>query len=619
MADFNITGSGGIEAEGASETLAIYGFESSGGTLAAGSGLSIKNINIEGLDGILIDGNALVLKDIEFNGSGGVLGNGSSLIQANYSFDGSGGALAAGNTLAIKNIIFSGSGGTLAAGSGLVIRNIVFSGSGGVLADGASSIQMIYNPLTSGGVVVSGNSIDKMLVISTASIPILFNLGDLPVYAYRVLGECSKLDCTKIPFKDSSNNCGNQVINYILARDIADVCRQLSSYDFVFRIKAVYKYNRAIFGFDYLADIKNNLVDPACPHYEDVTEDFCIQADCFDFCADLNTMALVKGIFSADLYRPNNSYGSIRLTGGYAITSASSYTFFASGGMDLTGNATTSGTNLIPIMAFTSNGSIGLSGSADTNNSYLGEFKVTISGGLEVNAFTVNINGQNGLQLQGQIVNPVTNICGCLTLMNYVQFESNLLTKSSLLSDFIYRNNLTFDKTIKLYYNQATKTFYNSIKYEGIGLSSSEHEEWNIVPELACTNQVSLTGDYLWNFSIFVSRKLYSNNILKNNLETRFYVYIPSSLAYDSIALLEFDLQVDTKNLIVYNNFKEIILNLEPRILKDNTKIFSSGAWITDPYLNLFVYSIETSLPQIFRPNKNSEKINVLPLVEFPQ
>ena len=598
MADFNITGSGGVEAEGASETLAIYEFESSGGVLAAGNSLVVKDINIEGLDGILVDGSGSVVKNIVFSGSGGVLGNGSSLVQTNYNFSGSGGVLAAGNTSAVKNIIFSGSGGAL--------------------ADGSSSVQMIYNPLTSGGVLVSGNSIDKILIISTASIPILFNLGDLPVYAYRVLGECSKLDCTNIPFQDASNNCGNQVINYILARDIADVCRQLSSYDFVFKIKAVYKYNRAIFGFDYLNDVRNNLVDPTCPNFEDVTEDFCIQADCFDFCADLNTMALVNGIFSADVYRPNNSYGNIRLTGGYTITNASGYTFSASGGINLTGNAATSGTNLIPVVAFSGGGSISLSGSADNNNSYLGEFTVTVGGGLDVDAFTVNINGQNGLQLQGQIVNSVANICGCLTLMNYVQFESNLLTKSSLLSDFIYRNNLTFDKTIRLYYNQATKAFYNSIKYEGIGLSSNDYEEWNIVPELACTNQLSLTGDYLWNFSIFVSRKLYSNNILKNNLETRFYVYIPSSLIYDSISLLEFDFEVDIKNLVVYNKFKEIIFNLEPRILKDNTKIFSSGSWITDPYLNLFVYSVETNLPQIFRPNKNSEKINVLPLVEFP-
>jgi hypothetical protein len=86
----------------------------------------------------------------------------------------------------------------------------------------------------------------------------------------------------------------------------------------------------------------------------------------------------------------------------------------------------------------------------------------------------------------------------------------------------------------------------------------------------------------------------------------------------NSSSFLEFDFQIDVKALIVYNQYKEIIFNLEPRILKDNTKLFSSGDWINDPYLNVFVYTIKTNLSEIFRPNKNLEKINILPLVNFP-
>ena len=579
MSQYDELGTGGIEVGGSGETPVIY--------------------NIYGSDGIEVGGDSLVLTNYNINGSGGIEGAGTAYIT--------------------RDIPVFGTGGATVSGIAYAVRVVSILGTGGSVSGGQSSSNIIFNPKTSGGLKASGNSIDKILVASSLSIPLLFDLGDLPVYAYRVLGDCSKLDCTNIPFKDASNNCGNQVINYILARNIGDVCTQLSSYDFVFKVKAVYKYSRAIIGIDHLQNIKSGIEDPVCPNFEDVTEDFCSQAQCFDFCLADNMLFLAKCIFTAGIYHPNNSYGSLQLTGGYTIVKSSNYNFFGSGNLNLNVQAGASGNGLIPLSIFVGSGALNLSGNANIGNSYLGEFTETISGDLILDAISLNLDGPDGLQLVGQTQNQVANICGCPTLLNYVEFESNLFTKASLLSDFLYRNNYTVEKTTRLYFNQNTKTFYNCLKYDGIGTSSTDYETWSIVLELSCTGQISLSGDYLWNFSIFASRKLYSNNILKNNLETRFYVYIPTSLLYNnSSSFLEFDFQIDVKALIVYNQYKEIIFNLEPRILKDNTKLFSSGDWINDPYLNVFVYTIKTNLSEIFRPNKNLGKINILPLVNFP-
>jgi hypothetical protein len=156
------------------------------------------------------------------------------------------------------------------------------------------------------------------------------------------------------------------------------------------------------------------------------------------------------------------------------------------------------------------------------------------------------------------------------------------------------------------------------LKFDGIGSVSSETENWNIVLELACTTQLTLSGESLWKLSFFIQRKTYKNKVQLNNLETRFYVFIPSKLIYNNSSLLEFDFQIDIKNLVVYRRFKDIIFDLQPRIVKDNIKLFSSGDWLADSFLDIYIFSINTPYAQIFKPNRNSRKINVFSLLESP-
>ena len=477
----------------------------------------------------------------------------------------------------------------------------------------------MFNPTSSGGLIASGNSTDITLVNSSLSIPILFDLGTMPVYAYRVVSICSKLDCTQIPLQEVDNSCDNQVISYILARNLGDVCVQLASYNFIFRVQVVYKYSRAIFGKDYLQDLKNNLVVADCPDFTDVTDDFCKEAQCFDFCVTKNTLFVATGSFTADYYHPNESTVNIVVGGSYSIRSVLSYySYFGTGTLSLNGLANASGINLMPLHIFTGSGNVTLNGTATVNNYYLGEYLVVASVFFDVSDFSVNTVDNLGLQLIGDEVNNTSNICGCKKLLNYVNFESNLLTKTSILSNFLYRNKISPDKTIKLYFNQFTKTFFNSLKFDGIGSVSGETESWNVVLELACTTQVTLSGQSLWKFSFFIQRKTYKNKIQVNNLETRFYVFIPSKLIYNTSSLLQFNFQIDIKNLVVYRRFKDIIFDLQPRIIKDNVKLFSSGDWLADSFLEIYIFSINTAYAQIFRPNRNSKKINVLSLLESP-
>ena len=618
MADFNFDGSGGVEVDGLAEPITTYNFSSSGGVEASGSAELIVEYKFSSSGGVEVSGNGNSSREVNFEASGGAEVSGSASIVVDNVIYGSGGVVVSGDSTDQTTYFVNGSGGAVAGGDAYEVRIVPIFGSGGAIAGGASSSYIIFNPTTSGGVEVSGNSTDIILAYASLSIPLLFDLGQLPVYAYRVVGYCSKLDCSDAPFTDPSNNCKNQVINYILARNLSDICDQLASYDFIFRVKAVYKYSRALFGFNYLQDVRNDLVDPNCNKYIDVTDDFCTQAQCFDFCIANNSIFLAKGIFSAAIYNPKKSYGSLKLTGGYALTKSSVYTYVSQGNINLNGGASFNGNNLIPNTVYAGTGAINLSGSITTNSSFKGEYNFTAYVDFNFDAVSVDLTGYNGLPLVGEEVNPVTNICGCFRLLNYVNFESNLFTKSSILSYFLFRNKISPEKTYRLYYNPATKTFYNAIKFEGIGNLQNETESWNIIVELACTDQVTLSNESLWNYSFFIQRKTYKNNILTNNLETRFYVYIPKHLIYNNSSLLEFDFQIDMKNLVIYRRFKDIVFDLQPRIIKDNIKLFSSGEWINDPFLNVYIFSISNAYSNIFKPDRNSTKIDISSLLNSP-
>ena len=619
ITDYFFNGNGEVLVSSNSNVETEYFFSGIGEVLVSGQSSMIKEYVFNANGEVLVSGSSSTLTDYFLNGNGQVLVSGNPSIETEYFLNGNGGVELGGDSIDSQVRTIYGSGGVDVSGNAKAVRLVVFKGSGGILGGGKVKANVIFNPIISGGVVVRGNSKDRILYNSKLSYPILYDLGDLPIYAYRVTGYCEPLNCDTNPFSDPQSNCGHQIVNYVLARSISDLCAQLQNYDYIFRVKAVYKYDKAILGIDNLNDIQSGLVDPNCPKFEDVTDDFCLQTECFDFCLLENAIFLIKANFTAAVYVPNVSNGKLKLSGGHRIKSASAYSYSASGSYEFNGNAVASGNNLIPNILFSGSGSQNLAGNAGVKFPYLGIFSVTASADIDVELIGIDSTGGEGFILEGDTLNPVANICGCKTLLNYVDFQTNLLTKTSVFSNFIYRNNLSVSKNLRLYYNQKSKTFFNSVKFDGYSTSSNNTESWNLVVELACTNQFSRFGDSLWNFSFFLSKKNYdTNNVLQNNLETRFFVYIPSVILYTNTNLLEFDLQVDMKNLVVYNKFKQIIYELQPKLAKDNIKLFSSGDWIADPFLNIFAYSLANNFDPLFRPNKNVKKINILSLTQTP-
>ena len=133
-----------------------------------------------------------------------------------------------------------------------------------------------------------------------------------------------------------------------------------------------------------LNDIQNELVDPNCPKFVDVTDDFCLQTECFEFCLNADALFLAKGVFSADIYVPYKTNAQINLSGGHKITKASAYSFSAISNNTLIGNAAASGNNLLPNVAFTGSGSQKLLVTSNTYCSYLGEFPTYGYGDLTV-------------------------------------------------------------------------------------------------------------------------------------------------------------------------------------------------------------------------------------------
>jgi hypothetical protein len=54
--------------------------------------------------------------------------------------------------------------------------------------------------------------------------------------------------------------------------------------------------------------------------------------------------------------------------------------------------------------------------------------------------------------------------------------------------------------------------------------------------------------------------------------------------------------------MVVYNKFKDKIVNVQISTFKDNIKLFNSGDWYSDPFFNIFIYSKPINIEQYLRP-----------------
>ena len=457
---------------------------------------------------------------------------------------------------------------------------------------------------SSGKIGISAFSEQHLYEDFSNNFPLRYDLGKMPLYCYRVSGRGTLPEMFKPPVGFNNQIVYSQIYN-IFARSITEIPEKLREGNFKGYVYKVYKYEKAIYNKDFLNDIASGVVDPNNYGFINVTKEFCKLPDAGEFCTEFYEVT-AKASFTTDYARVFEGSGSLKIRVKSKISNSSYFKYKVKrkikNRINFMGSATVIGVNLLPTLTYQGSGNLKIKAKAKKQNNYLGYFTFNAVGNLEIiNSNNYNYNPAENVfdPISGSNI-PVT-ACGCPANTNLIYFSTNLFKRNSILDKFLYRNNLSSQELIKLFYDTKAKTYFNSLKLEGLSLIEGKKEIWNISTSLGCTNQVDFNQKSLWQFSCSITRKIFNKNKI-DSLESKVSIFLPYNLICTSIDALEFYYRVNLKEMVVYNKFKDKITNIPISIYKDNIKLFTSGNWLVDPFFNVFIYSKPILLEQYYRP-----------------
>lgn len=445
----------------------------------------------------------------------------------------------------------------------------------------------------SGKINASASSGQHYFEQYTNDFTIRYDLGKMPLYCYRVSGRGTLPNMFKPPVGFNNQIVYSQIYN-IFARSITELPNKLKEGNFKGYVYKVYKYEKAIYNSQYLIDASSGAIDPNNYGFIDVTKEFCKLPEASDFCTAFYEVE-AKASFTTNYARTFESIGTLKIKGKSKINNSSYFEYKVKrkvkNRLKFIGSATSIGTNLLPTLTFQGSGSLKINAKGKKQNNYLGFITFQALANFDL----IDSNNYN-YNPKDNIFDPIANnnvpitACGCPANTNLIYFANNLFKSNSILDKFLYRNDFKSQDIISLYYDNKNKSYFNAVKYDGLGLTENTRELWNISTSLSCTNKVDFNQNPLWLFSCSISRKIY-NNKKSNTLESKISLYLPYNLICTKIDALEFYYRANLKEMVVYNKYKDQITKIEISVFKDNTKLFSSGDWVTDPFFNVFIYS----------------------------
>ena len=432
----------------------------------------------------------------------------------------------------------------------------------------------------------------------TNDFTIRYDLGKMPLYCYRISGRGTLPNIFKPPTGFNNQIVYSQIYN-IFARSISELPNKLKEGNFKGYVFKVYKYEKAVYNSQYLLDVASGVVDPNNYGFIDVTKEFCKLPDASDFCTAFYEVT-AKATFTTDYARNFESNGTLKLKGKSKINNSSYFQYKVKrkikNRLNFNGSATTIGTNLLPTITYQGTGSLKIKAKAKNQNNYLGFITFQAIANFElINSNNYNYNPQENIFNPIATNNVAISACGCPANTNVIYFANNIFKSNSIFDKFLYRNNFASQEIIALYYDNKNKNYFNSIKYEGLGLIENTKELWNISTSLGCTDKVDFNQNPLWLFSSSITRKTFQNKKY-NSLESKISLFLPYDLICTKIDAMEFYFRANLKEMVVYNKYKDKITNIEISVFKDNIKLFSSGNWISDPFFNIFIYSKPISI-----------------------
>lgn len=236
--------------------------------------------------------------------------------------------------------------------------------------------------------------------IISASIDITWDVGELPDYWFRVLGDCQPNVCPTAPV-NFPQKCDSYYMTMVLANSPKQVCEKLARSNFVWRIAEMGRFSTP--ANNAIAEQQNldGLIDITCNKLEPVP--FCQYGQCLPFCLDGNVISPM----GAEMY-VYDSFFTYRGTGGISVSGAAGVPvkpndIVGSGGITISGSAGVTSSQF----SFVGSGGINVSGEGNSTSTQWyaqGSGGITISGSVNNVSSQFTVAGTGGMSMAGSAV-----------------------------------------------------------------------------------------------------------------------------------------------------------------------------------------------------------------------
>lgn len=419
----------------------------------------------------------------------------------------------------------------------------------------------------------SFNTLEKSLNIN-------FAMGTLPLKTFQVESYDFYEDSstTQIVIPNAQHKL-RTIIQQISATDINEVCKKIKDINFFMNIKSIAEWSNNLFGpygggkagrdqYGSYVDIPN----------------FCENAECVDFCLGVNAIVSIAGVAYA-----SSEYNAVVGSGGanlYGTASAllNKYQYATSGYFELAGSAIASQVGGATGNPYSGGGSFELGGSAGQRSSDQGNIVVETELSMSVTQITALLKTDPGSALTGTAVSSRQSICDCKNVPQQISLRHNL-NKSSELTRFLTRNNLTIPSIVTMLYNKKIDKYSANINLEGFSSFVNAKEYWNIIFTMYCTGEYnSFAGRYNWILNMNIRR----STVGFGDKETNVITYLLSSYICPQFDASKFNFKVNINlnTLIVQVNNSSFINSVN---INDGIGLFLSDAWKADPNITMAV------------------------------
>jgi len=242
--------------------------------------------------------------------------------------------------------------------------------------------------------------------------------------------------------------------------------------------------------------------------------------------------------------------------------------------------------------SYNSNGSLLLSGAADANGSNIsmGTLTTQISSVAELLIFepVFPVFASPSMPTFSGDTGSVNGNCGCNPTPIALKMQHNISSVSTILTDFLLRNNLTLPSNLNLTFNTYDNSWKTGFHFKGVG-SNVPIEDWHTIFKWECSSVLageSSETNY-WKLSILISR--IKRTTPAEKMETRIlYAFQPQEACDNNRINFTFSIDTNTGAVVLPKT-----LIASESILNDEIGLFDGKTWQKNPKIKIIVSESE--------------------------